>query len=58
MSKAVLFLNSFFSYLFLFAVIVVLVIVAIALGITFRKRKDAKDAAIKVNAEEKNVRNE
>lgn len=42
MGNAVLFLNSFLSYLLLMAIIVVIAGVAIFIGIKLRKNKDAK----------------
>ncbi|MDE7013973.1 MAG: hypothetical protein K2P19_04770 [Kineothrix sp.] len=42
MTNAVLFLNSFFSYLLVFAIIVALVIVACTLGVKWKKSSDAK----------------
>lgn len=42
MSKLILFLNSFLSYLLLFVLIVALVIVACIIGAKWRKSKDAK----------------
>ena len=42
MTNAVLFLNSFFSYLLVFAIIVALVIVACILGVKWKKSSDAK----------------
>ena len=38
--------NSFLSYLLLFGVFVVIVIIAVAIGITLRKSKDTKEAAM------------
>ena len=42
MTNAVLFLNSFISYLIVFAIIVLLVIVACILGVKWKKSSDAK----------------
>ena len=46
MGNLVAFLNSFLSYLLLFGVFVVIVIIAVAIGITLRKSKDTKEAAM------------
>ena len=42
MSKLILFLNAFFSYVLLFVLIVALVIVACVIGVKWRKSKNAK----------------
>ena len=51
MTNAVLFFNSFLSYLLLFAVIVALVVTAALIGISMRKKKDRKNAAAAAEAE-------
>lgn len=43
MGNAILFLNSFLSYLLLMAVIVVIAGVAVFIGIKMRKNKNAKE---------------
>lgn len=40
LNNAILFANSFFSYLLLMAIIVVIAAIAIIIGIKMRKRKD------------------
>ena len=44
MTKLILFINSFLSYLLLFALIVVLVVIACILGAKWRKSADKKQA--------------
>lgn len=44
MANAILFVNSFLSYLLLMAVIVILAGIAIFIGIRMRKNKNAKEA--------------
>lgn len=44
MTKLILFLNAFFSYVLVFVLIVALVIVACIIGSKWRKSKDAKAA--------------
>lgn len=44
MTKLILFLNAFFSYVLVFVLIVALVIVACIIGAKWRKSKDAKAA--------------
>ncbi len=51
MENAILFLNSFLSYLLLMAIIVVIAGVAVFIGIKLRKNKDAKQLAAEETAE-------
>lgn len=51
MENAILFANSFLSYLLLMAVIVVLAGVAIFIGIKMRKSKNAKEATTEQTTE-------
>lgn len=45
MTKLILFVNAFLSYLLLFVLIIALVIVACIIGVKWRKSKDAKTSA-------------
>ena len=45
MTNFTLFFNSFLSYLLLFVLISVFAVIACFIGISFRKKKDARDAA-------------
>lgn len=45
MNNAILFLNSFLSYLVLFAIIVVVAGIAMFIGINMRKKKNAEEQA-------------
>lgn len=47
MTKLILFLNSFLSYLLVFVIIVALVIIACILGVKWKKSSDAKKAGDK-----------
>lgn len=44
MTKLILFVNAFLSYLLVFVLIVALVVVACVIGVKWRKSKDAKAA--------------
>ena len=44
MTKLILFINSFLSYLLVFAIIVALVIIACILGAKWKKSSDAKQS--------------
>ena len=52
MENAILFANSFLSYLLLMAIIVVIAGVAIFIGIKVRKNKDAKEKMIEEQVKE------
>ena len=47
MANFIAFINSFLSYLLLFGVCVAVVAAACIIGVYLRKKKDAKDAALK-----------
>ena len=44
MTKLILFVNAFLSYLLVFVLIIALVVVACIIGVKWRKSKDAKAA--------------
>lgn len=52
MENAILFANSFLSYLLLMAIIVVIAGVAVFIGIKARKNKDAKEKMIEEQVKE------
>ena len=53
MTNAILFANSFLSYLLLMAIIVLLCGIAIFIGIKLRKNKNAKEALTEQTTETK-----
>nr|WP_308627969.1 hypothetical protein [uncultured Eisenbergiella sp.] len=46
MTNFTMFFNSFLSYLLLFVLVAVLAVIACFIGISLRKKKDARDAAM------------
>lgn len=60
MNNAVLFTNTFLSYLLLMVIIVVIAGIAIFIGIKLRKRKDEQEAleAVKTETDGKAIRQE